>query len=576
MNRDPVNILLVEDNPGDMRLVREMLDECGCGQFRLLHAEQILAAIPILDGERIDILLLDLTLPDGSGLDTLVKMHALAAGVPIVVLSHVEDEGLAVKAVRMGAQDFLVKSHISGPLLTRSLRYALERRQIEDHLYQLAHYDGLTGLPNRKLFYDRLSRALASARRHQSAMALMLLDVNEFKQINDDLGHHAGDQLLKEIAARLSVCLRSTDCVARLGGDEFVIYVSDLADAQQAARVAQKVLEALAPPYELEGRQVSVHSSLGIALHPADADDVETLVRNADAAMYMAKAEGRSQSRCRFFSRDMNAATSERAELEVALRLALERGEFRVHYQPQVDLRSGRVIGMEALLRWQRPGAEPVMPMQFLSTLEESGLIVPVGEWVLASVCRQAMAWQAEGFSPLTVAVNISPRQFRDRRLVESVARALRESGLAPPLLELELTEECLRDDEEAAQATLSRLNALGVRLALDNYGVGSTSLRYLKRFPIHSVKIDRSVVRDMTSSPEEAAIVQAVIAVAHVFKMKGVAEGVETRGQAEFLRQQSCDDAQGYAFGRPLSAEACTAFLRQCGGKAAPGGFFQ
>ncbi len=562
----PVNILLVEDNAADLRLVKEMLEECGCGKFQLLHAGEIAGAVPILDEERVDILLLDLTLPDGSGLDTLIKMHALANGVPIVVLSQAEDEALAVKAVRLGAQDFLVKSHISGPLLTRSLRYAMERRRIEEQLHKLAHYDTLTGLPNRKLFYERLSRALASARRHGLPLALMLLDVNDFKRVNDGLGHHAGDQLLKEIGARLSACLRSTDCVARLGGDEFVIYAADLPDSRQAVRIARKLLNALVPPYDLDGQPTTVHASLGIALHPYDADDMEVLVKNADAAMYLAKSEGRSQSRCRFFSRDMNAATSERAQLENALQAALERDEFAVNYQPQVDLRSGRLIGMEALLRWQRPDGAQVQADQFLPTLEESGLILSVGEWVLATACRQNKAWQAGGFPALTVAVNISPRQFRDKGLVDKVACALRDSGLDPQLLELELKEDSLREDEEAALDTLGRLNALGVRLALDNYGAGSTSLRYLKRFPIHAVKIDRSIVRDITSNPADAALVQAVIAVAHVFKMKGIAEGVETRSQAEFLRQQACDDAQGYAFGRPLSAEAFSEFLRSAG----------
>lgn len=563
MNDMPVSILMVEDNPGDLRLVEEMLDECGCGKFRLLHADQVLTAIPLLDEEKIDIILLDLTLPDGKGLDTLVKMHALSPGVPIVVLSCVEDEALAVRAVRMGAQDFLVKAHISGPLLTRSLRYALERRQLEDHLYHLAHHDALTGLPNRKLFYERLTRALASARRHQLPLALMLIDLNDFKEVNDSFGHQVGDQLLKEVANRLADCLRTTDCVARLGGDEFIIFVSDLGDTQQAARVAQKILDALAPPYLIEGRELRSHASVGVAIHPADGDDVETLVKNADAAMYLAKAQGRLVSQYCFYARDMDSLSMQRADIENELRGALERGEFVVHYQPQVDLHSGRLIGMETLLRWQRADGEPMLPVKFIPMLEESGLIVPVGEWVLATACRQNVAWQKDGFAPMTVAVNISPRQFRDKRLVEIVARALRDSGLAPQLLELELTEDSLREDEAAALATLQRLNALGVRLALDNYGAGSTSLRYLKRFPIHAVKIDRSIVRDVTSSPEEAAIARAVIAVAHVFKMKGLAEGVETRGQADFLREQSCDDAQGYVFGRPLTADAFADFLR-------------
>ena len=293
-------ILLVEDNPGDYRLVQLMLDECAVGQFRLLHADQIASAARVLDRECVDIVLLDLRLPDGNGLDTLVKVHALAPDVPVVVLSHVEDESLAVKAVRMGAQDFLVKSHITGPLLVRSLRYALERRRLEEHLHYLAHHDALTGLANRKLFYDRLSRTLASARRHQRPLALMLVDLNDFKQVNDELGHHAGDQLLQQVAERLQAGLRVSDCVARLGGDEFILYVSELGEVGNASRVVQKLLDALRVPYAVDGRMLAVHASVGIALFPTDGDDMEVLVRRADAAMYQAKGRGRGARRFHF------------------------------------------------------------------------------------------------------------------------------------------------------------------------------------------------------------------------------------------------------------------------------------
>ncbi|WIM06290.1 MAG: EAL domain-containing protein [Candidatus Nitricoxidivorans perseverans] len=562
MSDESVTILLVEDNPGDQRLVREMLDASGYGGFRLLIADHLAAAAAMLDSEPVDIVLLDLRLPDGNGLDSLVKMHALSPGVPIVVFSQVEDESLAVKAVRMGAQDFLVKAHINGPLLTRSLRYAMERRQLEEHLHYLAHHDALTGLPNRKLFYDRLTRSLALSRRHQRPMALMLVDLNDFKRINDAHGHHVGDEILKQLADRLQCCLRTTDCVARLGGDEFILFATDLSDAHHATRVARKIIEVLAPPCLIGQRDFVMRASVGIALYPDDGDDMETLVKNADTAMYLAKGQGREESHFRFYSRDLDAGASERIELENALRRALEREEFVVNYQPQVDLHSSRVIGVEALLRWDRDG-ELLMPARFMAALEESGLIVPVGGWVLAEACRQAAAWRAAGLPLGKIAVNISPRQFRDEHLVERVARVLCDSGLDARLLELELSEESLCEDEEMAIDKLRRLNALGVHLALDNYRARSASLRDLKRFPIHTVKLDRTIVRDMISSAADAAIVQAVISVAHVFKMKGVAEGVETTDQADMLRRQTCDDAQGFVFSRPLSAEALAALLQ-------------
>ncbi len=561
MSDDRLTVLLVEDNPGDQRLVKEILDECGHDEFRLFVADQISTAAPLLVAEKVDIVLLDLILPDSQGLDSLIKMRALAPEVPVVVLSQVEDETLAVKAVRSGAQDFLLKAHISGPLLLRSLRYALERRQLEEQLYHMAHHDALTGLPNRKLFYDQLSRAIAQARRHQRSLALMLIDLNGFKQINDTFGHQVGDELLKQVAARLASCVRASDCVARLGGDEFVLYVADLSEADHASVVAQKLIEALRPPFAISGREFASHASIGIAQHPQDGDDLEALIKAADSAMYAAKDMGREISRFRFYSRDADAAAAGRLELESALRRAFDLGEYVVNYQPQIDLHSKQVVGVEALLRWRR-GDDLLLPADFMSVMEESGLIVSVGEWVLATACRQAMEWRAAGLPPMKMAVNLSSRQFRDPLLADRVTRALRESGLEPGLLELEISEDSLRDDEELAVSVLVRLNDVGVHLALDNYHAGSPSLRDLKRFPIHTIKLDRSIVYDMAENPEDAAIVEAVISVAHVFKMKGIAGGVETLRQVELLRQHACDDAQGYVFSRPMASDAVREFL--------------
>lgn len=570
MNNKKLNILLIEDSWGDYRLVSDMLNECMLEGFELLHADQLAAALPFLEPGEVDVILLDLELPDVGGLDTLVKMHALAPDIPIVVLSQIEDESLAVRAVRIGAQDFLVKSHISGPLLTRSLRYALERRRLEEHLYRLAHHDVLTGLPNRKLFYDRFGRALAQARRYQKPLALMLLDLNGFKGINDNFGHHVGDELLKQVAERLSSVLRATDCVARLGGDEFIVCAGELADIQRTAHVAQKILDVLDVPLVIGSTTFNISASIGIALYPEDGENMEVLVRNADAAMYQAKRRDGSGSRFSFYSQQLDAANQQRRELHELLRKAFDEGCFVVNYQPQVDLHSGRTIGVETLLRWHDDSGAAVMgPDQFIPAMEESGLILEVGEWVLQTACQQAARWMRETERPLKVAVNLSVRQFRDPHLAARVSRALEASGLPGKWLELEFTEEALQDDEQLAQETLQQLNRLGVRLALDNYLGRFLSLRDLKRFPIHSIKLDRTIIRGMTESPEDAAIAQAVISVAHVFKMKGIAEGVETRDQANLLRQQACDDAQGYMFARPLSAAALTELLR--GGEEVP-----
>lgn len=559
----PLTVLLIEDNPGDQRLVEEMLKDWGSRRYRLLIAAQVAAAVPLLEAEAIDLILLDLELPDGSGLDTLLKVRSLTPGIPIVVLSQAEDEAMALGAVRLGAQDFLVKSHINGTLLCRSLSYAMERRRLEEELHHLAHHDPLTGLPNRKMFYERLRHALAAARRHQRPLALMLVDLNRFKWINDAHGHQAGDHVLRDVASRLESAIRSTDCVARLGGDEFVLFVSDMGDAQHTTQVANKLRMRLDAPSEFDGRSLPCRGSIGVAVFPHDGEDIETLVRHADAAMYDAKAASREISVCRFYSSQLDSVSTAHAAMADALRDAFERGQFVVNYQPQIELHSGRMTGVEALLRWNRTDGELTLPSAFIPALEASGLIVEVGAWVLDTACRQAALWHAGSAAGIKVAVNVSPMQFREAAFVDRVAAALKTSGLPPEQLELELGEDVLREDEAFALDVLGRLNRLGVRLALANYRNDAISLRDLGRFPIHAVKLDGAIVREMTQSPEDSAIVQAVISIAHIYRMKGVAEGVETADQVKLLRQHSCDDAQGYMFAKPLSAAACTELLR-------------
>lgn len=566
---EPINILLVEDNPADRRLVAERLASRGDERFRLLYAERISEALQMLSQNKISIILLDLQLPDSTDLESLIKIHAAATGIPIVVLSEIEDETLAIKALQLGAQDFLVKWHTNEHLLIRAVQYALERKQAEEHLYYLAHHDALTGLPNRKLFYDQLKQQLATARRHNRPLAILFLDLGNFKTINDTLGHHCGDMLLQMVGKRLAACVRATDCLARIGGDEFIIALTDITQPEDAAAAAKKVVEVFDEPFQVERHSIHGRVSIGISLYPSDGDDIESLIRNADMAMYRAKSETGSGSRYWFYSPEFNARTAELLAAEKRLEQALERGEFEVYYQPQVDIHNGSLIGMEALLRWNHPEQGLLTPGQFMSTFEETGFMVTVGRWVLHEACKQNRAWQLAGHPPMVVAVNISSQELRHQEFVASLRHILDETGLAPKWLELEIREDSIEEDEALALLQLSEINTLGVRIALDNLGHSHIPLSFLTRFPIHAIKIDRSIVNDVDTDMSHAAVAKAVIAVARVLNIKGLAEGVERQEQLNFFKSERCDDAQGYMFGKPLPPSACTELLGKLRGRA-------
>jgi len=442
---------------------------------------------------------------------------------------------------------------------------AIERRQAETRLDQLAHYDTLTGLPNRSLFRERLERALAHAERGARQVALMFLDLDRFKLINDTLGHEAGDLLLKGVAQRLRACVRQEDTVARLGGDEFTVIMEHVGHVDDIAQIAQKILDGLAPPMQIGGHEVFASSSIGIAIYPTDARSMEALIQNADTAMYRAKDRGRNTYQ--FYAPEMNQRTLEHLELENALRRALERGEFLLYYQPKVDLSTRMICGMEALLRWQRPEVGLVSPGVFVPMLEETGLIDAVGAWVMHEACAQNKAWQAAGLPAVCVAVNLSPRQFLRSDIEGIVRQALADTGLEPHLLELEVTEGMLMHDPEHAAGILERIQAMGVtHIDIDDFGTGYSSLAYIKRFPISTVKIDQSFVRGIPHDEEDAAIASAVIAMAHSLRMRAIAEGVENEAQLAFLEGLDCDEIQGYYFSKPLPAEAFGRLLRQQG----------
>jgi diguanylate cyclase (GGDEF)-like protein len=424
----------------------------------------------------------------------------------------------------------------------------------------LAYHDGLTGLPNRSMFSKLLEQSISEARRYSRTVAVAFLDLDRFKQINDSLGHHAGDHLLTEVAIRLRSCVRESDIVARLGGDEFVVLLPELVPGASPATVAQKILNVVARPFTLIGQEFRITVSIGISTYPQDGADEQTLTKNADIAMYQAKAAGKNTFR--FYARSQDVNSLERLTLEAALRHALARDEFRLFYQAKRDIGSGRVTGMEALLRWQHPDLGLVEPSQFLQVAEASGLTVPIGKWVLKTACLQNIAWQKQGLTPLGMAVNLTARQFHDERLTQDLAAILQSTGMDPALLELEFTEGLLIQDVDATLRILTEIKALGIRIAIDNFGTGYSTLATLQRFPLDTIKIDRSLIRDITGPADETGLASAIIAIGRSLSATVVAQGVETRDQAEFLRTHACDELQGFYFERPLAAFESTRLL--------------
>jgi diguanylate cyclase (GGDEF)-like protein/PAS domain S-box-containing protein len=451
--------------------------------------------------------------------------------------------------------------HDSTVSLVWSFRDITERQQQESRIRHQALHDALTGLPNRTLFGDRLEVALTRAQRHKSKLAVMFLDLDRFKLINDSLGHSAGDRLLKAVSHRLIHSLRQGDTVARWAGDEFTLLLPDIHDQEDANTIAEKLLAALRPQFTLEGRSLRVGSSIGIAIYPDDGEDSDTLLKNADAALYQAKSNGRNTSCC--YSRTATAETAEWLMLEAHLHHALERQEFVLYYQPQVNVVTGQITRMEALLRWIHPEMGMVSPMRFIPLAEETGLIVPLGEWVLQTACAQAKEWQLAGLPPVRVAVNLSTQQLRQPQFANVVQRILQETGLDAHYLELEITETAVMKNLAMTKSILDELHQMGVSIALDDFGTGYSSLSYLKAFPLQTLKIDQSFIRDLTTDPNDRAIVTAIIALGKVLNLNLVAEGVETSVQKEVLRSLDCQEMQGFWFSRPLSANAATHHLK-------------
>jgi diguanylate cyclase (GGDEF)-like protein/PAS domain S-box-containing protein len=697
MTKKSINkVLLVEDNPGDARLLREMFNEQGSSDTDVTIVQSLCEAEAFLAKHATDIILLDLGLPDAQGLEVVRRAHAAAPRVPLVVLTGLDDETLAAQALQEGAQDYLVKSQIDtyGTTrgLLRALRYSIERKILEDALFvekeraqvtlnsigdavactdssgnvtflnvvaakltgwswqeaagrpmtevfrildttnrevipnptdrtargnqvvplrensilirrdgfeipiedsiapihdgqgqpagavivfrdvsvaramalQMAHsaqHDFLTGLPNRMLLNDRISQAITLAQRHMRPVAVLFLDLDGFKHINDSLGHPTGDKLLQSIAKRLVGCVRASDTVSRQGGDEFVVLLSEVELSEDAAITAKKILQAVALPHSIDQHDLHVTASIGLSVYPDDGLDTDTLIKNADTAMYQAKENGRQGFQ--FFKPAMNARAVERQFIEEGLRRALERQEFELHYQPKVNLTSGAITGAEALIRWLHPTRGLVSPIDFIPVAEDCGLILPIGAWVLHEACRQAQAWMDRGLPAITMAVNVSAMEFRDKNFLAGLMAILAETGLDPRSLELELTESVLMKHAASTAIVLQTLRESGIRVAVDDFGTGYSSLSYLQKFPIDAVKIDQSFIRQISTAGDDTTIVKAVIGMARGLKLRVVAEGVETAEEVAFLRAYRCEEAQGYFFGRPVPAQQFVMLLK-------------
>jgi diguanylate cyclase (GGDEF)-like protein len=546
-----MKLLLVEDNPADVEFLAASLRRQRASDVEMVNVQSLGSATERLASEKFDIVLLDLHLPDASGLECIDAIQAIDNEVPIVVLSGQDDEEFAVSILNKGAQDYLVKWEGQGRTILRSVRYAIERKRSELRLNYMAQFDVLTGIPNRQFFNDQLTRATARARRDGRKVTLLFLDLDEFKIVNDTLGHDAGDRLLKEVASRIQRSVRTGDVVARLGGDEFAVLLEGLTGPLEVETMANGLLKLISQPYHIADRQLDITTSIGITMYPNDSADTQMMLKNADIAMYQAKENGRNN--VTFFTERMHAELMEYHELERDIREALRLNEFHVVYQPKVNAHNRRLQGLEALLRWTSPTRGKVSPGTFIPVAEESGHIIPLGYWVLDQVCQTLKTWDEMELPRVPVSVNVSARQFQQPDFHKRVAQILAAHDIDPSLIEIELTEGLVMEDSEAAQMELLRLKKIGLRISIDDFGTGYSCLSYLRRFPIDVLKIDRSFVMEIGVSQDGESIIDAIISLARSLRLETVAEGVETAEQLNFLLERGCHIVQGYLFGVPM-----------------------
>ena len=573
MDSETKKVLLVEDDEDDFVVARDILAEIKGASFELEWAESYDAGLEAIARRAHDIYLFDYRLGCHTGLELLHQAIGMDCKAPIILLTGQDDRETDLEAMRAGAADYLVKGQITAQVLERSIRYAIERKRAEEQILHAAFYDHLTQLPNRLLFHDRLKNTIEMAARNRRTAAVLFLDLDNFKRINDTLGHRMGDLVLKSAAELLSDCLRKTDTVSRfkaelinptvsrLGGDEFIILLPEISQCEDTILVAKRIMSAMVHPFSIEGHELFISASLGIAIYPIDGNDVDSLLKNADTAMYHAKSLGKNNFQ--FYEQRMNSAALEKLTLENNLHRGIERGEFLLHYQPQMNVQSGKIVGFEALVRWNHSERGMIQPNVFIPLAEETGLIVPIGEWVLEEACRQNKAWQDAGIPPFSMAVNISTHQLRHPAFVESVARVLHQTGLAPQHLSLEITESIMMENIATNMNTVTELKKMGLQFAIDDFGVGYSSFNYLRQLPIDTIKIDRSFLNDITTNPDDAAIVSAIIAMSHGLNLEVIAEGVETEEHRKFLWEQGCDMFQGFLLSKPMSAGDVEIFLK-------------
>jgi diguanylate cyclase (GGDEF)-like protein len=554
------DVLLVEDNLIDAQLIRRLLRRVTAAYYRITHVRTLNDAVLSAEELTPDVILADLNLPDSRGTQTVASLQTSYPDIPLVIVSSWEDEAISLRSVKAGAQDYLVKGHIDGANLHRVIRYAVERKRTELELVRLAHYDQLTSLPNRTLLRERVEHALSRAVRAGTGVATLVLDMDRFKEINDMLGHDVGDKLLVEVAQRIRAAVRDQDTVARLGGDEFAVVLEGVSEAKEVLPVIERIVDSLADLSTLSGHDVNSSTSVGVAMYPENGGNLSELLRAADLAMYQAKSSGRG--RYQFFADEMQEEAQTRHALEWALRRAVERREFRLVYQPQLCLRTGAVVGVEALLRWMNPTRGLLSPYHFITGLEEFGLINEVGEWVLRTACRQVQRWHAMDLAPMRIGVNMSAQQFEDPMLIDKIRGALEETRLPPEFLELELTESSLMSDPAQAGALLREIREVGVRIAIDDFGTGYSSLTYLHDFPLNALKIDRNFVQSVEANDRGGPIADMIVGLGKNLGLDVIAEGVETQGQLEYLKEQGCDVAQGYLYAKPQTPEELTPWL--------------
>ena len=572
-----IRILYLEDSEADAELVQALLEEGGvaCALTRVETEEAFIAA---LESSKLDLILSDKSLPAYDGLSALTRARQRRPEVPFILVSGtLGDEEAVIEMLKAGVTDYVPKERLARlvPAVQRALQEAeahAARQRYEARVQQLALYDGLTGLPNRALLEDRLRMALVHAQRSERGVALLFLDLDRFKAVNDTLGHPAGDVLLREVAERLPRCLREGDTAARWGGDEFIVLVPDLpgkrpAAAEAVAVVIEKIREVLSGPVKVESQEFEISMSMGVALYPGDGASVTDLIKNADTAMYQAKDKGRNTYR--FFTEDMHTLARERLFLENELRRALRRSEFTLHYQPQVKTRGEVIVGAEALLRWRHPDRGWISPAEFVPVAEDIGQIQTIGTWALDRVLAQINTWRAMGLRTPHISVNVSAHQLKDQAFARTVEELLTAHALPPECLELEFTESAMVQEETLS--TVCAIARLGVTLAVDDFGTGYSSLNYLKRFPIDTLKIDQSFVRDLESDPNDAALIRAIIAMARSLQLRVIAEGVETEPQRLLLSKYGCLEYQGFLFSPPVPAEAFTARLQGVRSKYEP-----